>query len=60
MNARNDLRKISRAAGARQDEGIRHIFKKRAPCSRSCARAWGAKMKTNGYFSKAFEPEPFS
>ena len=34
--------------------------KKRAPCCRSCARAWGAKMKTNGYFSKAFEPEPFS
>ena len=27
MNARNDLRKISRAAGARQDEGIRQIKK---------------------------------
>ena len=27
MNASNDLRKISRAAGARQDEGIRKIKK---------------------------------
>ena len=42
MNAENDLRKISRAAGARQDEGIRQI-KNGGHRSRHCARAWGAK-----------------
>ena len=51
MNELYDLRKISRAAGARQDEGIRQI-KKGGHRSRSCARAWGAKKKSNGYFSK--------
>ena len=51
MKKSYDLRKISRAAGARQDEGIRQI-KNGGHRSRHCARAWGAKMKTNGYFSK--------
>ena len=44
MKKSYDLRKISRAAGARQDEGIRQI-KKGGHRSRSCARACGAKKK---------------
>ena len=49
MNELYDLRKISRAAGARQDEGIRQI-KKRGHRSRYCARAWGAKKEATATF----------
>jgi hypothetical protein len=49
MNASNDLRKISRAAGARQDEGIRKI--KKGPHVAVLALGRGAQKK-RGYFSK--------
>ena len=49
MKKSYDLREISRAAGARQDEGIRQI-KKGGHRSRSCARAWGAKKKVTVTF----------
>ena len=41
MKKSYDLRKISRAAGARQDEEIRQI-KNGGHRSRHCARAWNA------------------
>ena len=57
MKKSYDLREISRAAGARQDEGIRQI-KKGGHRSRSCARAWGAKKKVTVTFRRHSSPSP--
>ena len=53
MNELYDLRKISRVAGARQDEGIRKI--KKGPHVAVLALERGAQKKSNGYFLKAFD-----
>ena len=50
MNELYDFRKISRAAGARQDEGIRQI--KKGPHVVVLALGRGAQKKSNGYFLK--------
>ena len=51
MKKSYDLRKISRAAGARQDEGIRKIKKGSHVAVLALGRV-AQKNKTNGYFSK--------
>ena len=53
MNASNDLRKISRAAGARQDEGIRKI--KKGPHVAVLALGRGAQKKTATFRSVLWE-----